>query len=317
MSGIKPRSEMTPAERRAARRRQKRQRALREQGKSLRIKPHEFDEVYAHAKDLHDRGMSFRQMSEQTGERVGRHVIGNLLRMRKTLARESYEAIMSIRYEEPDQMGSLQDATGIYRRIEALRAIGFSELFLAEWLGMKPANIRFQAGHAVSLANARKIREMYDKLEHADPRDFGITGGKLTRILNCARKNGFAPPHCWDEDTIEDPKAIPEWTGRCGTLAGRNIHRREGIPTCAPCRKAWSDMQRERQGVERTEGEFDREAFSKLFESRGLTFAELEKKSGFHHDSLKSWRNGRRCPHPNNISRLAAALGVQPEELIK
>jgi hypothetical protein len=45
-------------------------------------------------------------------------------------------------------------------------------------------------------------------------------------------------PDHWDDDTIDDPNAVPEYTGRCGSIVGALIHLRESIPMCPPCEQS-------------------------------------------------------------------------------
>jgi lambda repressor-like predicted transcriptional regulator len=315
----KSRGEMTEAERQAAQRAGKYQRSARALGKPLIIYPHEFEEAKAHATELHDRGMAYRAMAEQSGGRVIRHVIGDLVSgKRKSLHRDSYDAIMALRFEDStgDRLGAPQDATGTVRRIQAIRALGFTEKFCADWLDRAPQNIRYNI--SVYPGTAKRVAEMYDKLQHCKPEDFGVPAREITRALTYARQGGFAPPLCWDDDTIDDPKAIAEWTGACGTPHGRTIHLREAIPMCQPCKTAWTNHCRGKMGhPPLAEGEFDREAYVRLLDSRGVALTELAKRTGLHPDSLSAYRNGRRSPSPGSTSRIAAALGVQTEEITK
>ena len=83
-----------------------------------------------------------------------------------------------------------------------------------------------------------KVRDLYEKLQHVDPRDHGVTEGDMRRAKTWASKKGCAPISCWDDDTIDDPEAWPEWTGLCGTLRGRKLHYEYKIPLCHNCRMA-------------------------------------------------------------------------------
>ncbi|MCZ0974983.1 hypothetical protein O1L55_34520 [Streptomyces albulus] len=40
---------------------------------------------------------------------------------------------------------------------------------------------------------------------------------------------------------LDDPAAIPEWTGCCGTDRGYHLHRAEHLPMCSPCQGAHED----------------------------------------------------------------------------
>jgi hypothetical protein len=136
---------------------------------------------------------------------------------------------------------------GIRRRLQALAAEGFNFSFLAKEMGKNDRNhIRFiatgeigtKSGY-VSRGLALRVIDVYDRFAGRDPRDFvprSKFSGVITYTRNIARRNGWAPSHCWDSDTIDDPAAIPEWTGRCGTDSGYKIHQREDIkPVCDAC----------------------------------------------------------------------------------
>jgi hypothetical protein len=93
---------------------------------------------------------------------------------------------------------------------------------------------------------AGKVDQMYRKLALVKPEDHGIAEGAIVRAKTYARKAGWtATPGCWDEDTIDDPSAFPEWTGQCGTVYGFRVHYREGLlPVCEACSKARSVARR-------------------------------------------------------------------------
>lgn len=157
----------------------------------------------------------------------------------------------------------LVPSCGVHRRVGALICAGYSYSFLAQQLGTTLAVF-----HRKLVTDARgKIRKtyhdeiaaMYDKLIKIDPLEAGVTehGNRYSKRL--AEKHGYAPEHCWDPDTIDDPDAVPEWTGHCGTETGYFLHLKhnilvqvygEGTRTpsgkqrrkvlCAPCREARS-----------------------------------------------------------------------------
>jgi len=85
---------------------------------------------------------------------------------------------------------------------------------------------------------ARAMRALYDELWQADPADHGASPGGITRARRYAAERRWAPPQAWDDDTIDNPDAFPDWTGQCGTPQGVGAHRRAGIPACDPCRRA-------------------------------------------------------------------------------
>lgn len=81
-------------------------------------------------------------------------------------------------------------------------------------------------------------------------RDHGYARAKLDRCgcYTCR----WAPVGAWDEDTLDDPDAAPDWTGRCGTPGGAEAHRRRGTPTCQACRDVRTAAQRARRERQNT-----------------------------------------------------------------
>ncbi|MFE2352230.1 hypothetical protein [Kitasatospora cineracea] len=131
------------------------------------------------------------------------------------------------------------DATCTLRRLRALAAAGWPQSHIAARLGQTPANYgALLTQTAVTARVARLVRSVYDQLWIADPLDHGVTRRWADQSRAVARKRRWAPPGAWDEATIDDPAAAPEWTGACGTYEGYLIHQRTRIPTCPPCREA-------------------------------------------------------------------------------
>jgi transcriptional regulator with XRE-family HTH domain len=54
-----------------------------------------------------------------------------------------------------------------------------------------------------------------------------------------------------------------------------------------------------------------------LRQRRVLTLHELEERSGVSYNTIWRLENGRTGAHPRTIRKLAAALGVEPEELVR
>lgn len=107
--------------------------------------------------------------------------------------------------------GSLVDATGTRRRLQALVAIGWSQSKLGSRLGVDPTNmsamIRVQRIHP---ARARAVRALYDELwQTLPPRSGHRDKIAYNRSRRFAAKHGWAPPLAWDDDEIDDPTAQP------------------------------------------------------------------------------------------------------------
>ncbi len=183
---------------------------------------------------------------------------------------ETAEIYRAIPVEEaPPKGGALMDPTGTRRRLQGLFYEGFSIRTLArehggttyQRLHVEMTNSR--DGKFVRACTVREIKALADRLSGKDPRDFGGRPEDITRTRNAARRHDYAPLICWDDDTIDDPDAIPEWTGRCGTNAGYQAHKKLGtrflVPTasggykespgCYACREA--EYAHRKGGVER------------------------------------------------------------------
>ncbi|MEU9498200.1 hypothetical protein [Streptomyces sp. NPDC048196] len=141
------------------------------------------------------------------------------------------------------------NATGTTRRLQALGAAGWPQHHLAVRLGMSDGNFGATLRRdRVIVRTARAVRGLYDELWRADPREHGVDSQAYSRARNHAAAERWAPVGTWDDDTIDDPAAFPDWTGRCSTAEGYNDHRRLGIPICPPCREAGARDRRERAG---------------------------------------------------------------------
>jgi hypothetical protein len=159
--------------------------------------------------------------------------------------RTSLERILSVQPEPVDMDRPLRSARvpphGTVRRLQALIYDGYPGKLLAEHMKCHNQRLNFLVNSPQSFiytTTAIRARELYDKLDGVDPADLGVTVFQQGRARGAARRHGYAPRSCWDDDTIDDPNAVPEWTGACGTEAGRRIHQRDGIPLCDACRTA-------------------------------------------------------------------------------
>ena len=96
--------------------------------------------------------------------------------------------------------GALVDATGTWRRLEALVAIGWPKSHLAQRLGLARA-LQFDR-KLVTAGNAAKVRALYLELQH--------TPGPSARARSDAQRAGYLSPYWWDDDTIDDPSYQPD-----------------------------------------------------------------------------------------------------------
>jgi len=131
------------------------------------------------------------------------------------------------------------DGTGTRRRLQALLYAGWTKSELARRLGMDPANFaQTIVNRLVRVATVKAVRALYDELWKVDPVASGVPEFRAVTARRIAVSNGWAPVGAWDDDTIDDSAAIPDWTGRCGTSTGRRAHYAQRTPVCPACREA-------------------------------------------------------------------------------
>ncbi|GAA1123691.1 hypothetical protein [Nocardiopsis composta] len=118
---------------------------------------------------------------------------------------------------------ALVDATGTKRRLQALISRGWAQAQLAARLGMAPTNFGTTLrGERVLAGTARQVRELYDELwDVAPPETTRRERISASRARRYAAVRGWVPPMAWDDDTIEDPAAVPD--------LGEEVLRREAV----------------------------------------------------------------------------------------
>jgi len=110
------------------------------------------------------------------------------------------------------------DGTGFRRRMRSLVARGFPQTYLARRLGIVDTTLSLAlSGGRVTAATHRAGRALYDALWDCNPADHGIAPHTVTRARLAAQRRGWPLPLAWDDDTIDDPAALPD----LGAPAGR------------------------------------------------------------------------------------------------
>lgn len=139
-------------------------------------------------------------------------------------------------------------AVGATRRMRALVALGHPVRTIAE-----TADIEYST--ASYLLNGHPATIHYELTQRVDRayRLLSETTGTHVRSLRRAQREAFAPPAAWDDDTIDDPQARPEWTGYCGTDRGWWSHRQQNIPMCEACDQAHAQWKTEHAHLPRSE----------------------------------------------------------------
>jgi len=183
-------------------------------------------------------GYSRTQIAAATG--CSRSEIDDLANGRPTVHRDIAARILQtqIRADRLPAQSSI-DATGTRRRLQALMVASWPQHHLAARLGTTDATVRnLLQSPQVTVAKARAVRALYDELWRAAPADHGIDAQARSRARNHALRSGWAPVGAWDDDTIDDPGAQPDWTGHCGTRRGAQAHHEQGTPVCPRCQAA-------------------------------------------------------------------------------
>lgn len=156
-----------------------------------------------HIHALRAAGVGYADVAERTG--LHRDTISNICRRRQTrTTAENAAKILAVPVPAIAESSCCRlPAIGTRRRIQALCAIGYSNAYIAQRLGMTETNvsrIHRRSGH-VSAEIARRVDLLFRELQ--------LTPGSNVRARNRARKNGWPPPLAWDEETIDDPAATP------------------------------------------------------------------------------------------------------------
>ena len=148
------------------------------------------------------RGHSPAWIASATGLTLAsaQHLTGDARRYDRKIGRHLAQVIL--RTDITSATAGLTDATGARRRLQALAAIGWSQMEIA----------RRYDGHFVSLASIARGAQ-----SHVGPRlhrlittaydDLAMTPGPHNRTRLDAARKGWAPPLAWDD--IDDPNETP------------------------------------------------------------------------------------------------------------
>ncbi|WP_329217427.1 hypothetical protein [Streptomyces microflavus] len=144
--------------------------------------------------------------------------------------------------------GAVVDATGTRRRMQALATMGWVSAAVQkriDFISVRAVS-NLKGRDLVTARVARAVRDFYQTVCGSPAEAHGVAPAVAKQARSHARKNQWAGPSTWDDDTIDDPQATPEWTGHCGTMRGWKAHREQDIPMCAACQAA-CDRKQERE----------------------------------------------------------------------
>lgn len=151
--------------------------------------------AHAHIVDLHAAGMTLSQIARAAETTTT--TVGVLLRHERDMVDRRLSAqIIAV------QLGPTP--VGISRRIHALNAIGWRNVDIARRLNVDKATVtKHGEPHAYILPDvAAGIVAVYDQMSTGCPNP---SPANLAR----ARRNSWAPPLAWDDDTIDDARREP------------------------------------------------------------------------------------------------------------
>lgn len=232
-------------------------RVARERGRPARMPDGpEVRAVRGKLKDFRSRGMSLKAMRAQTGVSIGVLSL-TITQDGRGMLRSTYAKLLRLEYTSGEDFGAQVPTFPSVRRLQALWADGFSRRWLAERLGLNNKHlwaIMHDRSVYIFADSAHRIETLYDEVGGRSAVEMGVHPHGARCARSAAAKRGYAPRSCWDPDTIDDPDAIPEWTGLCGTTPGYAIHRRDFIPMCQPCNDARNKYQKERRKAAKDAG---------------------------------------------------------------
>jgi hypothetical protein len=173
--------------------------------------------VREHLRQINAAGMPYRAICERLGLAHesslqhlmwgrGEHGPGRQVR------RETAELVLSYwppLDDFPD--ASRIDATGTRRRIQALAVRGWPRHMMAERIGMDVSNFRKAVQRdRITARLVRQVAEVYDAWWDQDPLEHGVPLRAVARVRADAARQGFRSALAWDDDTIDDPAAVPQ-----------------------------------------------------------------------------------------------------------
>lgn len=171
------------------------------------------DAAQAHVQDLQRHGATLCGIAEVAG--VNKHLLSQLHRGLKAGVRRSTEAaILAVTPESvlarPKGAGLVPNIGG-RRRIQALMAMGWRHQDLTPLLGIDSGNVLHQQGEWFTKNKHDAIKKLYDQL-------WNQRGPATAVSINRVIKAGYAPPLAWDDESIDDPAAVPNFGAKVSNI---------------------------------------------------------------------------------------------------
>jgi len=178
-----------------------------------------------HVQKLVQRGLSMAQIGRASGVSVA--TVQRLIGGQANLSRGNAEKILRVPLTVRASAGMVP-ACGAARRVRALYVLGHFNWEIAELAGVSRDAVSYLAAgkwQTLSVECDDGIRAAYDRLS--------MRAGASARTRSWAARMGWVPPLAWDDDTIDDPAAVPdlgEKVPRFAELAenGHELEQRHG-----------------------------------------------------------------------------------------
>lgn len=152
--------------------------------------------VWAHVDSLIEEGWSEFRIAEAAG------VLAQTLHQRLDRMHTSRAAaLLNVNRDQLYKTAGDFDrvpAVGARRRLQALGAIGHPLVSVVAYF-VATETLKPETQH-ITAKSWRTIRDSYNRLS--------MTTGTRTQARNRARRAGWPPPLAWDDDTIDDPRAV-------------------------------------------------------------------------------------------------------------
>ncbi|WP_333745550.1 hypothetical protein [Streptomyces sp. IBSBF 2950] len=186
--------------------------------------------VRAHLRTLAALGMPRKGVEEALGLNRNslRHVAAGThgYKPGEKVTREIGEAVLGFWPKLTDFPDSASiDPTGTVRRVEALAVVGWSRAVLAARLGRSYCSFKNSLKRdRISAALAKGVASLYDEVWDQRPEDHGVRGWVADRVRRDAEAAGFHGPLAWDDDSLDNPAALPQTDAQVSVLdQGENL----------------------------------------------------------------------------------------------
>jgi AraC-like DNA-binding protein len=173
--------------------------------------------VRQHLLQLHAAGITIHRVAAITGltyravRNFTQHDYGHTASRKRRVTPEVAAKILAVNTR--DHTPGNVDSTGSRRRIQALVAIGWPSIYVADRAGIHRSNRSVIVNRpTVRATTAQRITAAYDEMRHQKPARHGISKTSIKRAKQQAAANRWPTPSYWDEcGAIDDPHFEPQY----------------------------------------------------------------------------------------------------------